>query len=216
VFANSSDADNSNIILTVRERAETIRIVALAEVDDSIDILELSGATHVLPLKRQLGEHLANRVSSGLTRANVIGRFHGLLLAEFPVHDTPLQRKTLEEIDLQELVGVSVVGVWDHGVLHRADPTLRLTTTCVPVVIGTPEQIDALNELLVIYNVNPHPVIPLPSPSATVPSSKRDSSAQRTPRDRGSARRRRTVAPRPRLSAAGRLVYHCPRHPCGA
>jgi len=77
------------------------------------------------------------------------------------VHDTPLQRKTLEEIDLQELVGVSVVGVWDHGVLHRADPTLRLTTTCVPVVIGTPEQIDALNELLVIYNVNPHPVIVL-------------------------------------------------------
>jgi Trk K+ transport system NAD-binding subunit len=161
VFANSTDPENSNIILTVRERAESIPIVALAESDDSVDILELSGATHVLPLKRRLGEHLANRVSAGLSRANVIGRFHGLLLAEFPVHDTPLQGKTLAESGLRDELGITVIGVWHQGRLLPATPSMVLTAMCVPVVLGTPEQIDELNELLVIYNVSPNPVIVL-------------------------------------------------------
>ncbi|MEE9533074.1 MAG: potassium channel family protein, partial [Acidimicrobiia bacterium] len=55
VLANASDTVNSNIVLTVRELSESVPIVALAEVEDSIDVLELSGATHVLPLTHQLG-----------------------------------------------------------------------------------------------------------------------------------------------------------------
>jgi voltage-gated potassium channel len=161
VFANSSDAENTNIILTVRERAERVPIVALADSDDSIDILELSGATHVMPLKRQLGEHLANRVSAGLARANVIGRVRGLLLVEFPVHDSPLVGRTVAEIGLDESFGLTVVGVWQQGRLRTARPDLMLTPHCVPVVLGTAEQVAELNELLVIYNVNPNPVIVL-------------------------------------------------------
>jgi voltage-gated potassium channel len=64
VFANESDTVNSNIVLTVRELSETVPIAAVAEFEDSIDVLELSGATHVLPLKQRLGEHLANRASA--------------------------------------------------------------------------------------------------------------------------------------------------------
>ena len=45
VFANSRDQENSNIVLTVREQNPTVPIVALAESEDSIDVLELSGAT---------------------------------------------------------------------------------------------------------------------------------------------------------------------------
>lgn len=161
VFANSSDAENSNIILTVRERAESVPIVALAESEDSIDVLELSGASHVLPLKRQLGEHLANRVSAGLSHANVIGRFHGLVLAEFPVHDTPMAGRTIRECALREELGVTIIGVWHQGRMLPPQPDLKLTHMCVPVVIGTQEQIDELNEVLVIYNVNPSPVIVL-------------------------------------------------------
>ncbi len=161
VFANSNDAENSNIILTVRERAESVPIVALAESVDSIDILELSGATHVLPLRRQLGEHLASRVSSGVAHANVIGRVHGMVLAEFPVHDTPLQGRAVGELDLQEFLGVAIIGVWSRGRLLPPTPSMVLTPMCVPVVMGTQAQIDALNELLVIYNVNPNPVLVL-------------------------------------------------------
>ncbi len=161
VFANSSDPENSNIILTVRARSEAVPIAALAESEDSIDVLELSGCTHVLPLKHRLGEHLANRVSAGLTRANIIGRFHGLLLAEFPVHDTPLQGKTIRDSGLRDELGLTVVGVWEHGVLLPVRPDLVLEPTRVPVVIGTAEQIAELDEILIIYNTNTNPVIVL-------------------------------------------------------
>ena len=159
VFANASDTVNSNIVLTVRELSESVPIAALAEFEDSIDILELSGATHVLPLKQRLGEHLANRASALSARANVIGRFHDLLLAEFPVHNTPLQGKTIRETRLREHTGVTIVGVWDHARLRPARPDLELTPQCVPVVIGTAAQIDELDEVLVIYDANPNPVL---------------------------------------------------------
>ncbi|HOQ61382.1 MAG TPA: potassium channel family protein, partial [Vicinamibacterales bacterium] len=62
VLANCTDTVNTNITLTVREAAPRVPIVAIVEAEDSADILRLAGATHVLPLKHQLGEHLANRV----------------------------------------------------------------------------------------------------------------------------------------------------------
>ena len=67
-----------------------MHIAAVVEEDDSVDILQLSGATTVLPLKRQLGESLANRVDTGRAEAHVIGAFRGIQIAELPAHDTPL------------------------------------------------------------------------------------------------------------------------------
>lgn len=159
VLANASDTVNSNIVLTVRELSESVPIVALAEVEDSIDVLELSGASHVLPLTHQLGEHLANRVSAGSAHANVIGKFHDLVIVEFPVHDTPFQGKTIRETRLREFTGVTIVGVWDRGHLHPARPDLQLSPLSVPVAIGTREQIEELNTVLVIYDANPNPVL---------------------------------------------------------
>jgi len=159
VLANASDTVNSNIVLTVRELSESVPIVALAEVEDSIDVLELSGATHVLPLTHQLGEHLANRVSAGRSHANVIGKFHDLLLAEFPVHNTPFQGRTIRDTRLREFTGATIVGVWERGRFLPSRPDLELSPLSVPVAIGTPEQIAALDEVLVIYDANPNPVL---------------------------------------------------------
>jgi len=159
VLANASDTVNSNIVLTVRELSETVEIAAVAEVEDSIDVLELSGATHVLPLKQRLGEHLANRVTAGTAHATVIGAFQDLVLAEFPVHNTPLQGKTIRETRLREVTGVTIVGVWEQGHFHSARPELELTPLSVPVVIGTPRQVEELNEMFVIYDANPNPLL---------------------------------------------------------
>jgi Trk K+ transport system NAD-binding subunit len=159
VLANSSDILNSNIVLTVRAITESLPVVAIAEVEDSIDVLELSGATHVLHLTNRLGEHLANRVSAGTALAHVIGDFHDLVIAEFPVHNTPLQGKTLRDARLREFTGVKVVGVWEQGRLHPAQPDLKLSPLSVPVVVGTKQQVQELNEMLVIYDANPNPVL---------------------------------------------------------
>ena len=48
VVANLGDATNTNITLTVREKAGDVPVAAFAEDKDSVDVLELSGATHHL------------------------------------------------------------------------------------------------------------------------------------------------------------------------
>ncbi len=159
VLANASDTVNSNIVLTVRELSESVPIIALAEVEDSIDVLELSGATHVLPLTRKLGEHLANRVSAGTLHTNVIGKFHDLLLVEFPVHNTPFQGRTIRDTRLREFTGATIVGVWERGQFLPSRPDLELSPFSVPVAIGTIAQIAELDEVLAIYDANPNPVL---------------------------------------------------------
>jgi voltage-gated potassium channel len=52
VVANLDDATNTNVTLTVREAAPRVPIITIAEEDDSVDLLQLAGATHVMPLKR--------------------------------------------------------------------------------------------------------------------------------------------------------------------
>jgi voltage-gated potassium channel len=159
VFANAADTVNTNITLTVREVAPHVSVAALASDEDSVDILELAGATHVLPLRQRLGEQLANRAEAGNARSHVIGRFRDLRLAEFAVQNTPLVGRTIRESRLREVLGISIVGIWDGGRLRPPSAQTRLTERCVPVAVGTEEQIRHLDELLAIYNPNDNPVI---------------------------------------------------------
>ena len=154
VVGNLSDPENTNVLLTVRHLAPDVNVLTTAESEDSIDILELSGSSHVLPIKRQLGEHLANRVNAGHAEVHTIGRYRELVIGEFPVHRTPLVGRTLRDLALRRRMGISVVGVWERGKFEPANPDRVLTQSSVPVVIGTPEQIMELNALLVIYDTN--------------------------------------------------------------
>jgi Trk K+ transport system NAD-binding subunit len=148
VVANCEDTTNTNITLTVREVAPAVHVAAVVEEEDSVDILNLSGATTVLPLKRQLGESLANRVETGRAEAHIIGSFHGVHIAELPVHDTPLAGSLVRDTRLRELTGLSVVGLWERGKLQTAFPHTPIRPDAVVVVAGTAEQIAALNTLI--------------------------------------------------------------------
>jgi len=148
VVANCEDTVNTNITLTVREVAPHVRIVAIVEEEDSVEILQLSGATTVLPLKRQLGESLANRVDTGRAEAHVIGSFHGVHVAELPVRDTVLSGRLVRETRLRELTGLSVVGLWERGRLQPAFPHTELRADAVVVVAGSAPQIRALDALV--------------------------------------------------------------------
>lgn len=159
VLANREDTVNTSIILTVREVAPDVPIVAVASADEAVDVLELSGATHVLPLKRWLGEHLANRVNALHAQCHPVGHYEGLALAELPVHRTPLANRTIRETRLRQTTGVNVVGVWERGRLAPARPETPLTDASVLLVTGTEDQLEALDELLVIYSANPSPVV---------------------------------------------------------
>lgn len=159
VLANQSDMVNANIALTLSEIAPEVPVAAIAEDEDSIDVLELSGADHVLPLKRWLGEQLANRVNARHAELHPIGEYKDLVLAELPVQNTPLAGTTIRETKLREHVGVSIIGVWERGKLTPARADTTLTAHSVPVVIGTKEQLEALNDLIAIYDFNSNPVL---------------------------------------------------------
>jgi voltage-gated potassium channel len=148
VVANCEDTVNTNITLTVREVAPHVHIAAVVEEEDSIDILQLSGATTVLPLKRQLGESLANRVDAGRAEAHVIGSFRTVQIAELPVRSTLLAGGLVRETHLRERTGLSIVGLWERGRLKPAFPDTEIRSDSVAVVAGTADQIAAFNALL--------------------------------------------------------------------
>ena len=148
LLANREDTTNTNITLTVREASTDVPIVGIVEHEDSTDILELSGCTHVLPLKVRLGEYLANRVSAGLGNTDVIGTFKGLQIAEFSARDTPLAGLAVRDTRLRERTGLNVVGVWHRGRLRPAFPQTVITSESIVVVVGTPAQLTALDSVL--------------------------------------------------------------------
>ena len=159
VLANREDTVNTNIILTVRQVAPEVTIVATAGKEDSIDVLQLSGANHVLCLKKFLGEQLASRVTAIHAHSHIIGQYKDLLIAELPLHRTPMAGRTIRETRLRESTGVSIVGVWENGRMKPAQPEMTLTHASVLVIIGTKSQMEELDDLLVIYNVNENPVL---------------------------------------------------------
>lgn len=159
VLANADDATNTNITLTVRETAGDVPVVTVVESIDSVDVLELAGATHVLPLKQKLGEHLAYRVTAEHANVHVVGTFKDLLIAEFPVQNTPLAGRRIRDTQLRQITGVNVVGVWERGRLLPAKADTVLTESSVPVIVGTAAQIAEIESFLVIYNINYNPVL---------------------------------------------------------
>jgi len=158
VLANCTDTANTNITLTVREVSPDIPVVAIVEEEDSIDILELAGATRVLPLKHQLGQYLANRADVGRAEAHIIGAFGDLQIAELPVRGTPLAGQSVRGTRLRERTGLNVVGLWERGRLVPAYPQTSIQPNSVVVVAGTAPQVAALNAMLPARET---PVVPV-------------------------------------------------------
>jgi Trk K+ transport system NAD-binding subunit len=147
LLANCDDTVNTNITITAREIAPDLPLTAIVEEEDSIDVLRLSGATTVVPLKHQLGEYLANRVDTGPSEPHVIGAYRGLQIAELPARDTVLAGRTVRDTRLRETTGVSVVGLWERGKLRPAFPDSLIRPEGVIVLAGNEPQIAALNTL---------------------------------------------------------------------
>lgn len=148
IVANCEDTLNTNIALTVRELSKTVPIVGLVEDEDSTDILEFSGCTHVYAPFARLGEFLAARASAGFGRADVLGSVKGLQIAEFTARNTLLSGQTIAETELREQTGANIVGVWQRGKFASAYPSTRIEDDCIVVAVGTPTQLKAIDRIL--------------------------------------------------------------------
>ncbi|APG59023.1 potassium channel family protein [Christiangramia salexigens] len=157
LVANRNDILNTKIILTIRAIAPTIPVVAIATDDESVHVQELSGANHVLPVKRWLGEQLANRVNAQHTRP--IGQYEDLFIAELPVINTQLVSKTIKEAGLRQKFGISIVAIWERGRLKPVHGNTKLTYESVLVIIGNKDQLNSVDELFYEHTINPNPVL---------------------------------------------------------
>lgn len=159
IVATGDDYMNTNVAFTVRELDPYVPIIAFARSTDSYDVLELAGASHVLKLTEMLGQSLARRSVAGDIRANIIGRFGQLVIAEAPVAGTPMVGKTLGDGWLRNATGLTVVGLWRRGTFVVPLPDQPLEASTVLVLAGTVEQLNKFAELTAIYHLGDAPVL---------------------------------------------------------
>lgn len=148
VVVTNDDVASTNITFTVREVSEKVPVVTNADADDSLDILQLAGSTHVFQFTKMLGRVLGRRVLGVGMRANVIGEFDRLLIAEAVATGTPLDGKSLRESRLREMTGVTVVGLWERGQFRFPSAATRIGAHSVLVLAGSEEQFSRYDELI--------------------------------------------------------------------
>jgi voltage-gated potassium channel len=159
VAATGTDVKNTNVAFTVRENAPNVPIITTATSDSAEEILKLAGSSHVLRLDEMMGRWLARRTLGGDARAHIIGRFDRLFIAEATVSGTPLSGKSIGESRLRELIGITVVGVWQRGRFETPTPETKLGPSTVMVLAGAQEQIRRYDELFCIYNLSAAPIL---------------------------------------------------------
>jgi voltage-gated potassium channel len=158
LVANVDDIINTNITIMAREIAPDTPVVATSVDPDALDVLELAGATHVLALRQQLGEQLANRVSAGHSPVHIVGNYRGLAVAEFPIRNTSLSGLTLRDAKVRERTGVTIAAVARRGGVEPGAPDVVLDDDCIGVAVAPEDKLDALAELLAVKE-DPNPVL---------------------------------------------------------
>ena len=147
VVVLSDDLKNTNVSYTIREVAADVPIVANADSEESLDILELAGATHVFQFTRLLGEMLANRVLIRGAKSNIIGSFSDLHIAEASAQSTPFVGKTIRGCGLRRATGMNVVALGEQGRIESPNPETVISPKSVMILAGTREQLAAFDAL---------------------------------------------------------------------
>jgi Trk K+ transport system NAD-binding subunit len=137
VFVNNNDMLNTNIIATIREVSESVAIVTTADSFDSIDILELAGATQVFQFTRMLGVTMAQHALGMSAKANIVGTLGGVLIAEAYAAHTPYEGKALISSGLREKTGIIVVGIWQRGKFEIPRPQTIVHPNSILLLAGS-------------------------------------------------------------------------------
>jgi Trk K+ transport system NAD-binding subunit len=159
VVASGPDTVNTNVTFTARVKHKDVKIIAMANHEDSVDILQLAGANKVIQVAEILGRAMARRTLGGNARVHVIGRIDELVIGEAMAQDTPLVGTSLQESKLRENTGVSVVGVWQNGKFCVPKPETVIDDRTVLVIAGSVAQMRKYDELFSIYHASDEPVI---------------------------------------------------------
>ncbi len=161
ILVNNNDMLNTNITATIREVSESVPIIAIADAYDSIDILELAGATHVFQFTSMLGTAMAQHALGVSTQTNIVGSLGGVSIAQAYAADTPYEGKNLASSGLREETGVIVVGIWLRGKFLIPRPETMIAHNAILLLAGSEEHFRRYDEIVGSSRTNAAPVVVL-------------------------------------------------------
>jgi Trk K+ transport system NAD-binding subunit len=145
LIVNSSDDRNAATILAARQLGYTGEIIALVEDPFHRHPMILSGASEAYTPRHVLGAALAARASPRVspTVSGIQHLGHKLQVAEARImRDSVLVGKTLDEAELGQHAGVSVIGQWVGGrLVSPPTPHMRLEPGGILVLVGSDDGI---------------------------------------------------------------------------
>jgi Trk K+ transport system NAD-binding subunit len=146
VFVNNNDMQNTNITATIREVSKDVPIITIADAFDSIDILELAGATQVFQFTKLLGVTMARHALGVSAHANIVGTLGGIFIAEAYAGHTPYEGKELIKSGLREKTGVIVVGIWQRGNFEIPRPQTVIHPNSILLLAGSEEHFGSYDD----------------------------------------------------------------------
>ena len=116
----------------------------------------MAGSSRVVEVADLLARSFVNWTMCGDFQSNIIGRLDELIISETAVMNTPLVGKTVAESKLRELMGVTIVGMWERGKALIPAPDKIITNSTVLLLAGTEKQIATYDEVFSIYQIFRH------------------------------------------------------------
>ncbi|EDM43333.1 potassium channel protein [unidentified eubacterium SCB49] len=159
ICALPSDADNLFIVLSARQINPDLKIISRATEETSYRKMKLAGADNVILPDKIGGDHMASLVVvpdmiEFLDNLSISGDDDSINVEQVSFENVcpSGEAKTILELDIRKKTGCSVIGYKspEGEYLVNPEPTLRVEKNSKLILIGRPNQIEALKKF---YNV---------------------------------------------------------------
>lgn len=153
ISALPSDADNLFVVLSTRQINKNINIISRASQESSYDKLKFAGANNVILPDKIGGDHMASLVvvpglMEFIDNLSIVGKSN-INIEEVAVEKfyDAKSAKTIKDLDLRKKTGCTVIGYKDENGEYIVNPeaNMKLARHSKIIVLGRPEQIEALN-----------------------------------------------------------------------
>ena len=147
ISALPNDADNLFVVLSTRQINSRINIISRASNESSYDKLKFAGANNVILPDKIGGDHMASLVvipglMEFVDNLSIVGKSN-INIEEVDVvklYDSEVVR-TIKDLDLRRRTGCNVIGYKNED----GEYIVKLHPKSKIIVLGRPEQIEALN-----------------------------------------------------------------------
>lgn len=158
ISALPNDADNLFVVLSARQLNNSMNIISRASNESSYDKLKFAGANNVILPDKIGGDHMASLVvvpglMEFIDNLSIVGK------SDINIEEVAVEKlyntgspRTIKDLDLRRNTGCTVIGYKDENGEYIVNPEaeLKLAPNSKIIVLGRPEQIEALNS---IYNI---------------------------------------------------------------